>query len=233
MTTPNRPRLTWRTATVTRTVTETPTARTIVFDIPEWDRHTAGQHIDLRLTAPDGYQATRSYSLSSGPGEAPQITVERVDDGEVSPFLVDIAKDGDTLEIRGPVGGYFIWELGPAPLLLIGGGSGIAPLRSMWRANTTSSHPTILYSTRTKNRIIYRAELATFDPIMVKVHLTRQQHDGYQTGRIDIAALNAALNGTPPPHTYVCGPTSFVESITQTLITLHPQPNMIRTERFG
>jgi ferredoxin-NADP reductase len=233
MATPVRPTLTWRSATVARTTMETPTARTIVFGIPQWTLHHAGQHLDLRLTAPDGYQATRSYSLSSGPSEDPQITVERVDDGEVSSFLVDTVETGDTLEVRGPVGGYFIWTPQPDPLLLIGGGSGIAPLRSMWRANTANAPETILYSARTRDRVIYRDELAVRDPATVRIHLTREEHDGYETGRIDIAALSAAVSASAPPHTYVCGPTAFVESVTQALAPIHPDSTMIRTERFG
>lgn len=212
---------------------ETPTARTIVFDIPRWSQHRAGQHLDMRLTAPDGYQATRSYSLSSGPNETPQITVESVDGGEVSPFLVDIVEDGDTLEIRGPVGGYFIWEPRPDPLLLIGGGSGIAPLRSMWRADKTNAHLTILYSARTYERVMYRDELGTRTPATVKIHLTREEHDGYEPGRIDSAAIETALTNSASPYTYVCGPTAFVESVTQNLVALHPDTTMIRTERFG
>ena len=233
MTTPARPRLNWRTVTVTGTITETPTARSLLFDIPEWKAHRAGQHLDVRLTAPDGYQATRSFSLSSGPNEAPQITVKRVEDGEVSPFLIDIVEDGDTLEIRGPVGGYFIWEPRRAPLLLIGGGSGIAPLRSMWRANGVDGPTTIFYSSRTRDRVIYRDELITHNAATVKIHLTRQQHGGFETGRIDAAALEEAVTAAAPPHTYVCGPTAFVESITQSVIAVHPDRTMIRTERFG
>jgi ferredoxin-NADP reductase len=233
MATSIRPKLTWRTATVTHTTTETPEARTIVFDIPQWNQHDAGQHLDLRLTAPDGYQATRSYSLSSGPTEDPQITVERVDGGEVSTFLVETVEAGDTLEIRGPVGGYFIWTSRPEPLLLIGGGSGIAPLRSMWRANTANAPETILYSARTRDRVIYQDELAVRDAATVRIHLTREEQDGYETGRIGIAALNAAITASSPPNTYVCGPTSFVESITQDLAPIHPDSTMIRTERFG
>ena len=230
---PARPRLVWRTATVIRTIAETPTARTIVFRIPQWSPHHAGQHLDLRLTAPDGYQATRSYSLSSGPNETPQITVEGVIDGEVSSFLVETVVDGDTLEIRGPVGGYFIWAPQPAPLLLIGGGSGIAPLRSMWRAKNPNAPTTILYSARTRDRVIYQDELAALAPATVKIHLTREEHDGYETGRIDTNALKAALTTTAPPHTYVCGPTEFVESVIKALTPLHPDSTMIRTERFG
>jgi ferredoxin-NADP reductase len=225
-------------ATVATLIEETSTARTIVFDIPQWKPHCAGQHLDLRLTAPDGYQATRSYSLSSGPDEAPQITIERVDDGEVSSFLVDIVEDDDTLEIRGAVGGYFIWtprlaSTRPAPLLLIGGGSGIAPLRAMWRSTATNVPTTILYSAQTHERVIYRDELAAHESATVKIHLTRQEHDGYETGRIDSRALKAAVGTGPPPHTYVCGPTAFVEAVTQALMPLHPDASMIRTERFG
>ena len=131
---PIRQRLAWRAATVVDSITESTTARTLVLGIDGWDSHRAGQHMDVRLTAPDGYQATRSYSLSSGPGEAPQITVERVDDGEVSPFLVDEIAVGESFEVRGPIGGYFVWKPADAPVVLIGGGSGLAPLRAIWRA---------------------------------------------------------------------------------------------------
>jgi ferredoxin-NADP reductase len=138
---PVRRQLAWRNATVTSATPESATARSLWIDVPGWDDHVAGQHIDVRLTAEDGYQATRSYSLSSGPGEVPQITVERVDDGEVSPFLVDVVEVGDTFEIRGPIGGYFVWNptAERQPLLLIGGGSGIAPLRAIWRPPPTTS----------------------------------------------------------------------------------------------
>ena len=126
--------LAWRDATVASAVTETPDARSLVLEVPGWSGHVAGQHVDVRLTADDGYQATRSYSLSSGPGEAPMITVQEVEDGEVSSYLVRDIAVGDVLEVRGPIGGYFVWTGRPRPLLLIGGGSGLAPLRAMWRA---------------------------------------------------------------------------------------------------
>lgn len=129
--TPIRRRLAWREAIVVGSVAESTTARTLVLGIDGWTSHRAGQHLDVRLTAPDGYQATRSYSLSSGPGEAPQITVERVEDGEVSPFLVDEIAIGESIEVRGPIGGYFVWEPSEAPVVLIGGGSGLAPLRDL------------------------------------------------------------------------------------------------------
>lgn len=119
-----------------------------MFEIDGWDDHSAGQHVDVRLTAPDGYQATRSYSLSSAPGERPQITVERLDDGEVSPFLVDEFQVGESIEVRGPIGGYFIWDRSDSPVVLIGGGSGLAPLRSIWRAAGERHQPVVIGASR-------------------------------------------------------------------------------------
>lgn len=231
---PSQPsrRLLWQEATVTDTTAETDTARTIVLHVPNWDAHRAGQHLDIRLTAPDGYQATRSYSISSAPDEPPQITVERVDDGEVSPFLTDVVEIDDTFEVRGPIGGYFIWQPNPKPLLLIGGGSGIAPLRSMWRAAPDTTPVAVLYSARDRARLIYRNELQEREG--VTIHLTRDTAPGFVDGRIDQASLLDALGGAiDDTQTYVCGPTAFVEAVVSELGSLLDDPGVIRAERFG
>ena len=230
---PVRRALAWRQATVADTITETDTARTLILDIQDWDGHLAGQHLDVRLTAPDGYQATRSYSLSSGPTEAPQITVERVADGEVSPYLVDVIEPGDEIEIRGPIGGYFVWEpaTGGRPLL-VGGGSGIAPLRSIWRAQA-STRATVLYSAQTAERILFRDELAAGTEVDARIHLTRATHPDYESGRIEADDLQRVIESAPPDITYVCGPTAFVEDVARHLVNLNVDPRTIRTERFG
>jgi len=234
-----RARLAWRTALVGGTVAETATARTIVFDLDAaggWSGHVAGQHVDVRLTAPDGYQATRSYSLSSGPDETPQITVERVPDGEVSPFLVDVVEDGDEIELRGPIGGYFVWQPSDRPLVLIGGGSGIAPLRAMWRAGLEATPTTVLYSAQTHARVMFRPELdalATDDDADVRIHLTRETRPGMVSGRVDADAISAVLEQRQHADVFVCGPTAFVESVTRHLVDLDVDPTTIRTERFG
>lgn len=224
--------LAWRQATVANMVTETATARTLVFDTDDWGGHVAGQHVDIRLTAPDGYQATRSYSLSSGPSEAPQITVERVYDGEVSPYLVDVVEPGDEIELRGPIGGYFIWEPGDGRPMLVAGGSGIAPLRAMWRA-ATDTQLTLLYSAQTPERILFADELATSANVDATIHLTRATHPVHQSGRIGADDLETAIGADPPAVIYVCGPTAFVESIARHLVELAVDPQTIRTERFG
>ena len=152
--------LAWREAMVAAVVDETADARSLVLDVPHWPGHVAGQHVDVRLTAPDGYQATRSYSLSSGPGEAPTITVQEVEDGEVSTYLVRDIAVGDTLGVRGPIGGYFVWAGQHRPLLLVGGGSGLAPLRAMWRAADPTAPVVVLASVTTPARLLYATELA-------------------------------------------------------------------------
>ena len=229
---PVRRALAWRQATVADAITETDTARTLVFNIEGWDGHRAGQHVDLRLSAPDGYQATRSYSLSSGPNEAPQITVERVDDGEVSPYLVDVIKPGDQIELRGPIGGYFVWEPATGNPLLIGGGSGIAPLRAIWRAQA-NSQATILYSAQTADRVLFGDELTAEPKAGTRIHLTRDAHPDYESGRIGIDDLRRVIESATPDVTYVCGPTAFVEDIARHLVDLNVDPRTIRTERFG
>lgn len=223
--------LTWRSTTVTATVAESATARTLVFDGSEPSSHRAGQHVDLRLTASDGYQAARSYSVSSAPGEPLQITIERVDDGEVSPYLVDVVEVDDAIELRGPVGGYFVWDPAPTPLLLIGGGSGIAPLRSMWRAAPDPSMVSVYYSARTADRVIYGDELASRDHVTIT--LTRERHDGFAHGRLDLDLLVEQVAGGEPPATYVCGPTAFVETVLSRLAPHFDDPRSLRAERFG
>ena len=221
----------WVAAQIADTIPETPSARSLVLDVPGWDGHVAGQHVDVRLTAPDGYQAARSYSLSSAPNEPPQITVERVDDGEVSPYLVDIAQPGDRIEVLGPLGGYFVWQPTGQQLLLVAGGSGIAPLRSMWRAGSAQTH--LVYSVRTADRIIFADEIADTPELSALVHLTREERPEYATGRIDRDALSSVLEDLPRPAVYVCGPTAFVESVVDDLSGLVQPGQTLKTERFG
>jgi ferredoxin-NADP reductase len=225
-------------------VEEAPRVRSIVLDIPGWRGHRAGQHVDMRLTADDGYQAQRSYSIASAPEDSRlALTVERLADGEVSPYLVDELRIGDELELRGPVGGYFVWEtsLG-GPLLLVAGGSGIVPFRSMLRHRSAigSTVPVrLLYSARSLAGLIYRDEImkiAAQDGIDVSVTLTGEQPPGWQGygRRIDPDMLAEA--GWPPgeqPLAYICGPTGFVEAAASALVALRHDPGRIRTERFG
>jgi ferredoxin-NADP reductase len=236
-------RLIWQVAEVVDVVTETPRVKTIVFDVPDWPGHRAGQHVDVRLTADDGYQAQRSYSIASAPdGTRIELTVERLEDGEVSPYLTDELRRGDQIELRGPVGGYFVWE--PAqggPLLLVAGGSGVVPLMAMirLRASAGSAADTrLLFSSRGWNDIIYRDELEELegDGLRVVHTLTRSRPPGW-TGyarRID-AEMLAEVGPSPAerPHVYVCGPTPFVEAVAVTLVELGHDPERIKTERFG
>jgi ferredoxin-NADP reductase len=216
-----------------------------VFDVDGWPGHRAGQHVDLRLTAEDGYQASRSYSIASPPEDAAvALTVERLDDGEVSPYLVDVMVPGDELELRGPIGGWFVWEAGgDEPVLLIGGGSGIVPLMSMLRhraAQAVRAPARLLVSSRTIEDLIYGHELASLeaanDGLEVFVTLTRGTPEGWDgfTRRIDNDMLEQVA-WSPATHfrTYVCGPTSFVETAADGLVALGHDPAMIRTERFG
>jgi ferredoxin-NADP reductase len=236
-----RGRLTWQAATVGSVVEETPTARTLTLDVAGWPGHRAGQHVDVRLTADDGYQAERAYSIASAPGEPLAITVERLDDGEVSPYLTQEVRPGDELEVRGPIGGYFVWE--PAfggPLLLLAGGSGIVPLRSIlrYRGLTGSSVPVrLLYSSRRLADVIYRDELdVRSDAVQVIYALTRSQPAGW-TGyarRVDDELLaGMAWPAAGKPLAYACGPTSFVETVAAGLVRLGYPPVRVRTERFG
>jgi ferredoxin-NADP reductase len=236
-----RRRLTWEVATVTEAIAETPRVRTLVLDVPGWPGHRAGQHVDVRLTAEDGYHAEREYSLASAPGEPPAITVERLDDGEVSPYLAGEVRAGDELELRGPVGGYFVWEPEHGgPLLLVAGGSGVVPLRAILRHRrlTGSDVPVrLLYSSRTLEDVIYRAELEQPEPgVEVAFTLTRAQPSGW-TGharRVDAGLLaEVAWPATANPLTFVCGPTSFVETVADGLVALGYPQARVKTERFG
>ena len=237
-------RLTWQLTDVVEFVDETPRVRSIVLDAPEWAGHRPGQHVDVRLTAEDGYQAERSYSIASAP-EDPHLvlTVERLDDGEVSPYLVGELQPGDKLELRGPVGGYFVWtvEVG-GPVLLVAGGSGVVPLMAMLRHRVASGDGTpfrLLYSSRTFEDVIYRDELdrlAEDDGIDVVHALTRSQPDGW-TGyarRIDDEMLREVCwPAVERPLVYVCGPTRLVESVASTLVEQGHDPDRVKTERFG
>jgi ferredoxin-NADP reductase len=237
-------RIEWRTTTVVELVDETTRVRSLVLDAPGWPGHRAGQHVDVRLTAEDGYQAQRSYSIASAPEDRHlALTVERMEDGEVSPYLVDVLRPGDQLELRGPIGGYFVWEeaLG-GPLMLIGGGSGVVPLRSMLRhrAAVGSGVPArLLYSSRALHEVIYRDELEHLDAddgVKVRLTLTREQPDGWggYRRRIDAELLREFVwEPAARPLSYICGPTALVEVVADTLVQLGHDPARIRTERFG
>jgi ferredoxin-NADP reductase len=236
-------RLTWLLADVVDVVAETPRVRTIGFDLPDWPGHRAGQHVDVRLTAEDGYQAQRSYSIASAPhGTRVELTVERIDDGEVSPYLADELRPGDQIELRGPVGGYFVWE--PAqggPLLLVGGGSGIVPLMAMIRhraAAGSDADTRLLYSSPGWDDIIYRDELERLngDGLTVVHTLTRSQPPGWSGFARRVGAEMLAEVGPSPaerPRVYVCGPTPFVEAVAGALVHLGHEPRAVKTERFG
>jgi ferredoxin-NADP reductase len=238
-------RLTWQAATVVAATEETPSVRTLTLAVPGWPGHRAGQHLDVRLTAEDGYVAERSYSIASAPGEQVSITVERLDDGEVSPYLTEELRAGDTLEVRGPVGGYFVWEEADGgPLLLVAGGSGVVPLRAIIRQRQRSGSGApvrLLYSARTLPDVIYREELDSYDDgiddgIMVTYTLTRARPPGW-TGlarRVDTALLaEVAWPVGRRPLAFVCGPTNFVETVATGLVGLGYAPERVKTERFG
>lgn len=243
----------WRLANVLEVIRETPATRTLVLDVPEWPGHRAGQHVDVRLTAEDGYRTERSYSIASAPeDEHLALTVERLDDGEVSPYLTDELRPGDQLELRGPIGGYFVWDvkLG-GPLLLVAGGSGIVPLRAMLRhrsielANTgdDARHAIpvrLLYSSRRWDDVIYRDELQRMvehDPaVEVALTITREPPEGWTGFRRRIDRTMLAEVSWPPaerPHVFVCGPTPLVENVAGTLVELGHEPARVKTERFG
>jgi ferredoxin-NADP reductase len=237
------PRLRWMTAEVRQVIDETPRVRSLVLHLPEWPGHKAGQHVDVRLTAEDGYQAQRSYSIASAPHAGMvTLTVERLEDGEVSSYLAGDARVGDKFELRGPIGGYFVWT--PArggPLFLVAGGSGIVPLMAMLRdrAAAKSDEPaTLLYSSRSFDDIIYRAELDKLagQGVTVAHTLTRTQPEGWRglSRRIDRAMLDSIGFGpSERPRIFVCGPTPMVEAAARDLRDLGHAPSLIKTERFG
>jgi ferredoxin-NADP reductase len=236
-----RGRLTWQVAAVDEVVDETPLVRTIVFDLPDWPGHRAGQHLDVRLTAEDGYQASREYSIAAAPGEPVAITVERLPDGEVSPYLTEELRPGDAVEVRGPVGGYFVWDTGNGgPLLLVAGGSGVVPLRAMLRHRRRSGSEVpvrLLYSSRSITDVIYHAELdEPLDGVEVIHTLTREQPPGWSgySRRVDPQMLSeVAWMAGADPLAFVCGPTSFVEAVAAGLVELGYPPARVKTERFG
>jgi ferredoxin-NADP reductase len=216
--------------------------RTLELDVPGWAGHRAGQHVDVRLTAEDGYQAERSYSIASAPGEPVALTIERLDDGEVSPYLVDEAREGDGFEVRGPIGGYFVWEPGdPAPVLLVAGGSGVVPLMSMARTRSRAGETApmrLLYSSRSLEDVIYRDELEALpgNGFEVVHTLTREQPPGWSgySRRIDPELLaEVAWPAGDEPRVFVCGSTRFVDAAADGLVGLGYDPRWIRTERFG
>ena len=238
-------RLTWQVGTVVDVRNETPRARTLVLDVPEWPGHRAGQHVDVRLVAEDGYQAQRSYSIASPPEERlVALTVERIDNAEVSPYLCDVLQVGDGLEVRGPIGGYFVWDITQGgPLLLVAGGSGIVPLMAMLRHHARAdvrvraqAPVRLLYSARSWEDVIYRKELEQLAQGQVTFTLTRDapaDWPGYRR-RIDQAMLEqVSWPASQMPRAFVCGPTPLVESVSTLLVALGHDPSNVRTERFG
>ena len=215
--------------------------RTLVLDVADWAGHDAGQHLDVRLTAEDGYRAERSYSIASAPGEPVAITVERLADGEVSPYLTEELHAGDELELRGPIGGYFIWRpQDEGPLLLVAGGSGVVPLRAILRHRRLSGSDVpvrLLYSSRSLEDEIYRAELDEPDAgVEIVRTLTREQPPGWQgyARRVDTALIrDVAWPPEQSPLAFVCGPTSFVETVASGLVESGYPPQRVKTERFG
>jgi ferredoxin-NADP reductase len=242
------PRLEWRVASVLDVRNETPHARTIVLDIPEWHGHRAGQHVDVRLVAEDGYEAQRSYSIASPPESGSvELTVERIENAEVSPYLCDVLRAGDGLEVRGPIGGYFVWSAAQAgPLLLIAGGSGIVPLMSMLRHRSRSSADVhartpvrLLYSARSLDDVIYKQELDQIANVVdtrVAFTLTRAAPAGWIgfRRRIDREMLeDIAWPAADGARVFVCGPTPLVESVASLLVEMSYAPERVKTERFG
>jgi ferredoxin-NADP reductase len=238
-------RLTWLLAEVVEFVTETTRVKSLILSVPGWPGHVPGQHVDVRLTAEDGYQAQRSYSIATpADGERIVLTVERLEDGEVSPFLTDELRPGDRFELRGPIGGYFVWDGSDGgPLRLVGGGSGIVPLAAMLRHREglgSNGPAALLYSARTEGDLIYREELDRLagedGDLRVAYTLTREQPPGWAGygRRIDPEMLAEVLGSPDPAATaFVCGPTSFVEVAADALVGLGYEPGRVRTERFG
>ena len=237
--------LIWQLCDVAELLAETPRVKTLVLDAPDWPGHLAGQHVDIRLTAEDGYQAQRSYSIASAPDEGRlALTVERLADGEVSPYLTDVLVVGDKLELRGPIGGYFVWEASEGgPVLLLGGGSGVVPLMAMIRhrrAAGSDAPMRLLYSAKHADDLIYREELEELagrgNGFETFFTLTREQPDGWQGfgRRVDRELLDeVGWPAADDPLAYVCGPTAFVEAVASALVDSGLPPHRIKTERFG
>jgi ferredoxin-NADP reductase len=238
-------RLSWRVAEVVESSPETPRTKTVSLAVPGWEGHRAGQHVDVRLTAEDGYQAQRSYSIASAPEcERVELLVERLEDGEVSPYLTDELKAGDGLELRGPIGGWFAWDAREGgPLLLVAGGSGLAPLVAMIRhrkAKGSRAPVSLLSSSRSFEEIIFREELerlAAGDEALRVTHTLTRSRPPDWTGygrRIDAEMLGEVA---PPPEerplAFVCGPTPMVEAVATALVDLGHEPTRVKTERFG
>jgi ferredoxin-NADP reductase len=236
-------RLTWRVADVVSAVAETASARTLVLAVPGWAGHLPGQHVDLRLTAADGYSTQRSFSIANAAaGSRVELTVQRVAGGEVSTYLVDEVRAGDQIELRGPVGGYFVWRPGwTDPVLLLAGGSGIVPLMAIARVRAAAPAVPmrLVYSVRRADDVIYAAELrrrAAEDGLAVTYAYTRAAPAGWtgRAGRVDAVLLaEAGWPAEARPLCYVCGPTAFVEAIADLLVAAGHSPNRVRTERFG
>ena len=237
-------RLTWLVGTVAAIREETPTARTVVLDVPGWPGHQAGQHVDVRLTAPDGYSAQRSYSIASPPGGTGlELTVQRLADGEVSPYLTEVLAPGDPLELRGPIGGWFVWRAeDTGPVLLVAGGSGVVPLMAMIRARALSGSRApfrLVYSVREPETALYASELAerarTDAGLEVTYVYTRSTPAGWPmpAGRINADILTAGQAALPGLSVFVCGPTGFVEAAADLLVDAGHEPGTIKTERFG
>jgi ferredoxin-NADP reductase len=237
---PARAPLVWRPAVLRDSLPEAAHARTLVLDVPGWPGHVAGQHVDVRLTAEDGYTAERSYSIASAPGAPLALTIERLDDGEVSPYLTEELRVGEPVELRGPIGGWFTWRPEDGgPLLLVGGGSGVVPLMSMLRAHRdagSDADARLLLSARSERDILFREELDALTGARVDYTLTREAPGGWDGHRGRIGAEMLAAVAPPPaagPRVYVCGPTPFVEHVANLLVALGHAPGAIHAERFG
>ena len=238
-------RLTWRASELVSSGELTSSARRLLFEVPGWPGHLPGQHVDVRLTAEDGYSVQRSYSISSASdGNRVELAVQRVDDGEVSPYLCDVLTVGAQIELRGPVGGWFVWRASDsAPVTLVAGGSGIAPLMAMIRARAAEGSRVpfrLVYSVRTPSDVMFADELrrrAREDPgLDVRLVYTRQAPEGSPEppGRLGVATLNTyAWPAEFTPNCFVCGPTGFVETVSDILVALGHDPRRVRTERFG
>jgi len=238
-------RLTWQVGTVTEIREESPTARTIVLDVPGWPGHAAGQHVDVRLTADDGYSTQRSYSIASAPAaDRLELTVQRLEDGEVSPYLTDILRPGYPLELRGPIGGWFVWDPAePGPVMLVAGGSGVVPLMSMIRAREEAGSQgtfRLVYSVRSPETVLYAAELERLrqavDGFQMSYVYTRSGPPGVKVriGRLTPVVLSApGWTSETAPAVFICGPTGFVEAAASLLVKAGHEAGAIKTERFG